>query len=421
MTPISLSSHFSSQETSPSTPRSGSWRGRTMMIGDSTVERTLSHLFSRLEIPIKLKADSLCWPRDARVVLPNQTHLIPFHSPYYHDRSSQEFLALLPIEMLHFLDKKAFGNGFEPDYRKSAIDLAVEMNLPLKKAKTCIEGGNCRIFTGADGKPKAIVGYNSLILSMMSLRRQKYFENHPNRFRQLMKRAPPPHPDSIRIAKNDWFFFTKQQKICMNFLSREEAHRYYEIGQEIEVMIEMTKRKIAEELEIPIQRIAFVYQERFHIDMELFAGPDDFVFLHDEEQMLHLQKKIPPPQAPFIQETIKHSEKSFERCKAMLQKNCEILQKIGCKPVLVPGVLDSTENPGEVINFMNGILLDGDKPYFLTNGTDGSPTALFFAEEFLDAVAKVCPALQVVMVDSNLPETLALYEGGLNCMTTIAR
>lgn len=418
MTPISSIAISKDVETPPATPRSSIWRNRTLRVSSSTISTYLHKLLPQLNIPIHVVREELEWVRDSCVTLPNGALLIPYPLTTFseEDTVEDEFIQLLPIDQLHFEDVDYAGLGISWEYYHKTIDYAKKAAQPFQLAATCIEGGNCRIFISSDGKPKAIVGYSSVIFSLIALRRNGYFNTHREMFEKMVDEATSPEQDSIRIAELELLNWNQLDPSVLD----DWSSKCIKHAKEIEVEIQMTKNKIAEELRIPLDRIAFVLQDRFHIDLEIFAGPGDTIFLHDESQVLSLQKELDPKMAPFLEETVKHSEERLERAMWILKKNQIILQGIGCKPVAVPGVLDSTKKEEKTVNFMNGILFDGQKPHYITNGIVRNSLCQHIENDFLARVKQACPSLHVHFIDRWLPKLIAKSDGGLHCITSIA-
>jgi hypothetical protein len=156
---------------------SASWEGKTLAVGSKQIASYLKQLVFMLQLPLQIKTEKIRWIRDCRVKLPNQHHLIPY--PLKIKRLVANLISYFPKEMSHFQNQNnnPIGWGFCDGYRTRAFQVARRNQVPFIKAKTCIEGGNCRIFTGSDGKPKALIGYISLILSLLALKKQGFFKN----------------------------------------------------------------------------------------------------------------------------------------------------------------------------------------------------------------------------------------------------
>ncbi|NNM42897.1 MAG: hypothetical protein HKM07_00955 [Chlamydiae bacterium] len=178
---------------------------QTLYVGN---EKILGALIANLEnckIPISLdplleKAkDITVYGRDFRVALPSGTQVIPYglDMPNFQVKT----YSLLPEASDHCitLSGALYGKGFQAKNRIQAIQFANEHKIPYVEARSCIEGGNCRIVPGLDGAPRAIIGVHSLVASLLALEQQQYFSSH---LMQSYKQTPPPSEHSFRMARN---------------------------------------------------------------------------------------------------------------------------------------------------------------------------------------------------------------------------
>ncbi len=427
-----------------------------LLVGKKKLAAVLQKQFDELGLSIQTVHDPLRWSRDARVYLPDGTHLIPAFFPHQSRRNKLLFQSLLPEYLLHFYfdDLDFTGQGFTKKFRQQAIDLAQQHRVPYKEGKTCIEGGNCHIFTASDGKPKAIIGYTSLILSFICLYNQQYFEKQKDRIMQSI----PSHTESlskdfIRIAKNLKHFICKEPYNIDEYVGEKPSAIWTQLALQTREMIEITKEVISEELMIPAERIAYIFQTQFHIDMEVFVGPNDAVFIHDEAQMLALQKRVDIKKMPFLQRTLNFSNERLKQSQILLQENTKILKSIDCQVIPVPGVLTASYHAKDslslshinsfwtdprcqpfapfydseteilkkpefpcMLNFMNGIFL---KPnLFITTSAPDHPITSFFQNMFQQKVKEACPELNLLFIKESLPKILICNQGALRCLTS---
>ncbi len=429
---------------------------KILLVGKKRLASALQKRFDERGLSLRTMYDPLRWSRDARVCLPNKTHLVPAFFPHKEARSTLLFHSLLPENLLHFYyDNLSFiGRGCTKKFRKQAVELARQENIPYKEGKTCIEGGNCYIFTASDGKPKAIIGYTSLILSFISLYNQSYFAERSDRIKcATLSRGEALSDDLIRIAKNFNYFEHKRPCLIDEFISPKAASFWTSLSLQMREMIQLTKEAISEELMIPVERTAYIFQSKFHIDMEVFVGPNDCVFIHDETQMLELQEAVDAEKMPFLKRTLEFSRRHLEDSQILIEENTAILQGIGCNVVPVPGVLTASylakdhlsysyitshwtsknclpftplfhfdtkivkhsEFP-EMLNFMNGIFL---KPnLFITTAAPDNPITLFFQDTFYKRVKNACPELDVLFLEEDFSRTLIRDKGLLRCLTS---
>ena len=436
-----------------------------ILVGDPDIEASLKEKLVKQGIPAQLRSDAMLWTRDCRVIRPDGVHLLPSSFSYRDQKYRDFFYSLLPREMLHFYeDELCFvGGGSAKKSYEAAIATAETLKAPYKKGISCIEGGNCQIFTGSDGQPKAIIGYNTLLLSFICLYVDSYFHTtHVDRLDAYKEehKTTPIDPDRLRIAKNVYLCLLENQSFDPSQDPEDpEDPLWTEIAREIEGMLTLTKQEIAADLEIPLERIAFIFQERFHIDMELFSisRPEgDLVFLHDEKYMLDVQQDIDPDsrKAPFLlTKTLPYSLSHIQINQRIVEYNIEELKKIDCKAIRVPGVLTAQYNEGDeilysyvienwmnddyfplqglpnavkvlkthlyrgVANFMNGLYFSSPSPCFITSAPPkGSLVVDKLTRAFKKAVHEACPELKISFIREFLPELLILNSGSLHCV-----
>ncbi|MDP1608561.1 MAG: hypothetical protein Q8L98_04515 [Chlamydiales bacterium] len=434
---------------------------QTMLItSNEEIANALQNAIHSSAFPVEVIIDqTIPWPRDCHVFLPTQAHLIP--APF--DTNSQDnhnmFFGLLPEPMLHFYENSLsyMGRGGSTKSRDGAEKIAKKYHVSYKKGKTCIEGGNCLIFKGSDGQPKALVGYTSLILSLISLNNQNYFEEKNKEISHFIATyQEKPSEDLFRVARNFFLLKRKQENTPTAYVNdyAKEILVAHNVPQTVEAMIFLTKEKIAEELQIKSERIAYIYQTSFHIDMEVFAGPNDIIFMHNERKMLNVQQQIGTRKMPFLDRTINYATKNGPRDEQLFELNTKIIQAIGCTTVPVPGVLSAHYSAGDIlsyshisslwedsstpfeeeedlevvtertslpiINFMNGLFFDSSPPHFITAGFPDNdyPLAKPFVEAFCKKVRKACPSLQISFINTLSADFLAGNYGSIHCLTT---
>ncbi len=420
----------------------------SLMTGDKEVLASLREKTGKYKIPVSLWHDhALRWPRDCRVVLSDQKCLIPSSLTQLEDSM---FYALLPSPMLHFVTEKQryTAHGITEWYQERAITLARRYKMKWTQGVSCIEGGNCHLFKGADGRAKAIVGYSSLILTVISLFEKNVFEkSQPKLNRYIADHPELSSPDSLRVARNFLHALNKMECDPTAALKQEEEALWMESAKKIEALFAFAKEAIAEELEIPLERIAFVFQERLHIDMELFVGPDDHVFLHDEALMQELQQKI-SVFFPFSKNTSQYSASHLAINQKILEENTKILERIGCKAARVPGVLTAEFEEGSIfsphlmnewlgeetpfskederprfvylLNFMNGLFFSDPEPRWISAGPPkGHLMTNFVKKAFKQAIQVHCPELRFSLLRTvHLSKRLTIGLGGLRCLTS---
>lgn len=416
------------------------WRGKEVYVGSNSLSIELHRLFRETGQNLQVCFDSsIVWGRDARVEKLDGSHLIPFELWIDGYQVRDRFFAMIPIQEIDVLKSHdaQWGRGFSKDYRQKAVDFAKTKGIPFRRGKTCVEGGNCRIFIDGAGKPKAVIGYHTLILSMLALEQQGYFEENEEELEKIASSIEDPEEDSYRVAKN-LLLCRDKALLCQDrgtpydspaykmttSLEPEKRGKYMQAAREFEAKIQMTKQKISEELGISTRNIAYLLQENFHIDLDVLPGPNGIVFVHNEEfaskflaEREHLRK---PRELELISGYTKHSQERLARSALKFDRNAKSLEKIGCKVVAVAGDFIGAKTE-ERINFMNGLLFnDRRQPRLYTNGTESTAFNLALKALFLDSLESVCPNLKVVFVHDQtdrMQRKLGICVGGLHCLT----
>ncbi len=389
------------------------------------------------EAPEMALDESVHWGRDCRVCLPSGEHLIPYSIPDFH-RPDERIRCLLSEEEEHFHTVATRGRGFSPEYRGAAIDHAVAQGVKIKHGRSCIEGGNCRIFRGSDGQHRALVGRNSILWTVIALERQGEFESPE--FRKFAKeyaaQKKSPSPDSLRIARNCRLFEEDRTHFEPgNPDSREPGSRtlakggdmreliqYWDEALEFEARCVIARRSIAIDLDIPEDRIAYLAQSQFHIDLECFNGSGNAVFIHSEAETLdllaNLRRTVRGKDAPLLEKYIEQSKAKLSLSEKIVAANIRAVEAIGCKPIPIAG--DFTAE-GNRVNFMNAVLvLEGEEQVLMTNGTANSALNHFLKADFQGRVEDHCPALKILFAADQtavLQRELNENQGGLHCMT----
>lgn len=450
----------SSERNSPS-----SEKYTLILVGHPKVKDFLDDKIRKQKIQALLTTDTILWSRDCRVILPDDTHLIPALFLQNSPKHIDYFHHLLPKKMLHFWKENAgfMGRGPSPEYREAAIVGAKQLDLSYKTGLSCIEGGNCRIFTASDGQPKAIVGYNSVLLTLMCLQDRLYFAKNAEQLKAHKRelRKEPIDPDLIRIGRNYHSFLSGKKNCPIEKDPKDPQNPLWQsCAREVGGMLRMAKEQIAEDLKIPLERIAFVFQEQFHIDLELFpvsSPTGDLVFLHDEELMFKVQQEI--PKVPFLAvKTLPYTLSHFSINQEIVAHNIQELAKISCKAIRVPGALSAYFHQGEtisysymiqnwmkdeyhfflkhsdsiqidrtllqnrIVNFMNGLYFSEPSPYFITSAPPkGNLVIDTLIKAFKKAVREAYSDLKISFIREVVPNYLIHSSGGLHCMTSVMK
>lgn len=421
-----------------------SMENRKLMISHPEVAECLIGQFPLLKevlpTPFNIGLDpTVDYGRDCRVCLPTGEHYIPFEIQM-DLQEADRFSCMILTEDDRAQGNSKYGRGFTEEYRNAAISHAKNEGIPIKQnTRSCVEGGNCRIVVGKDGQPKAYLGYNSLILTIIALENQRYFEESEaiEFLKEYMSSHPDPEHESFRVAYNLLSHHNRPGKTSKNGVFNPchkifeqvppglmRQKNYIEAAQLFEAKKELAKRIIAKDLGIPHENIIYLQQGQFHIDMESFATPDNVVFLHDDRESLTCLSRVRPlieeEDLEVLNQYVKQAIGRYKSTESRNKKNKEALEKAGCRVILVGGDFQATETR---INFMNGLMLQNkETSLFITNGTMNNALNLFIKAYFLDTLKKACPSLKVIFAadqTSLLQNMLSKYKAGIHCITWI--
>ena len=164
------------------------WRPQILVVGHGKVAESLSSLFHQMRSRLFVEADpavdardiqDITFGRDLRICRLDGSLLIPYSFSYKESAPFDRLLrAMFPLTSREVINgvKAGFGKGCNLENVEETARLATCQKIPYTLGKSAIEGGNCFLFLGADGKGKGVVGVHSLILTLVALQEQGYFE-----------------------------------------------------------------------------------------------------------------------------------------------------------------------------------------------------------------------------------------------------
>jgi|GEM_PF-6310722 len=423
------------------------------VIGCQQLLQNLSQYIPKIILDPRAQTDpsGLLFTRDHGIRRLDGSLLIPYS--FQSSELEPQFRALQPrtLNGKRFVDsiKTGFGTGFDPTHREHVLKWAASINQPTRLSTATIEGGNCYIFKDSQQRPSALIGQNSLLLTLLAMEEQQLFQSIKTvhnetpsehafqmaRNRNLLQTSLPLNRELTKIQKDIQILFNKdassninkinelqaKQQALQNELivqkmmpsqlnerfqsevSPQEKLTLLEDAKTFEAKIFLAKETISSELDIPLNRIAFLAQSRFHIDMEVFPGPKDTVFIHSEL----LSQNVTQRDAS-LQKYHKESMNRITANQAAIEANREELIKLGLKPILVPGIYEAPGKP--TINFMNGLFVRPD--LFLTN----DPIKAYWAKETFKEITR--PHFTVEFIGDGILETILTNNAaGLRCLT----
>jgi hypothetical protein len=287
----------------------------TLFIGEPLLNPELvQHCFKEAGVDIvartypNVKNWDIEWCRDQTVARLDGTHLVGFSD--FHEYTYVN-LALTPLffESPEELAQTAWASKgvlrSQPTTRKITHFLK-ENQIPFRCSHCAFDGGNVLLFHSAGQKPRAIVGFNSVIHTFLALKVQNFYKRNKERLQFEVK---DPSSEAYYVARNlelqlkykDFEYrsyrnaYTQQDatieseynKELNTVLTKEEKSRLHTQAVEIEKQLQVAKEEIGHELgvEDPI----FVPQRVFHIDMELLPlEGKNVVFYHKDREPLSI-------------------------------------------------------------------------------------------------------------------------------------
>ncbi|MGE3534938.1 MAG: hypothetical protein AB7H48_08910 [Parachlamydiales bacterium] len=443
-----------------------------ILIGCSAMRDILAETFNDIHFILddRSAADlrELQFPRDQAITRLDGSQLIP----YSFNQSALELswcsLALLPESSNHFISsiRSAYSTGFEQSNTDYSLKFSEHHQLSYERGSSCVEGGNCFLFMASE-EPCALVGCHSQVLSLLALEEQGYFAKNEEVVQQIAEQATP-SDWAVRMARN-WQFHQEREpieslkrakkslfdqflKVRDSVLKEslqaqmaaidlklqplelvkkwksdsdfkkalqapifEEDRMEYQVAAKLfEAKLQLTKSIMAKELGVPEKNLIILPQKKFHLDMEMFLGSNNTVYVQDESLAQKELAKIQHGQKSF-KATVEHfCQGSKARAGADQAKNqriAELLAQIGCKMIPVPGFFEGDWETSK-INFFNGLKV-GQK--FITNQ---APRGFEWLQEaFENAVHTIEPDLHIFFAGGSIIQEILKSGAGIHCMT----
>jgi hypothetical protein len=375
--------------------------------------------------------------RDSHVTLFDEKHLIPY--PIRMGDIDIELKKILPSSADHMILWERNGEtillpikgaGFRDLNVHEAIISAFDYNFSYQEGRSCIEGGNCYLFTLPNGERMALIGEISRCLTLLALEEQRYFDH-----KKKIEYSDEPSIDAYRITRNRALYPRKAFNDIMNNqnkylclfkapISKEEKMQYRVEASQIEMKLLLTKKCMANELGLPMQNIIFMPQTKFHIDMEMFIAPNGEVVLHDDDETLYFLNKL------YSTTYLDREERDLffcyyaaaqERAKAfsaIQKKRIEILQQEGMRYRLFPGILEA-KNHECTLNYCNGVFAEnwggGKRFTYITTGPTLREEEVFH-QKLSEVFEETFPDVRLQGVN-RISHCIEKREGGIRCLT----
>ncbi len=304
------------------------------------------------------------------------------------------------------------GKGFNQEETDFAMIMGLKYDTSFKRARTCIEGGNCFLFM-SNNQRYALVGNFSFYLSWIALQEQGYFEGSLE-----------------ECLENAEIAYQVQKPITPEDL--EKANSF-------ESQLLFTKKIMAEELGVSLDNLIILPQTMFHIDTELFVTPDEKIALHDDQLAKELienlltenENTLSNEEKILYNEFLENAEHRIEEGDSILGERDEILKNSGLTIQLLPALFESKKSKIS-LNYCNGIFIEKSQSisnnnnskrkmlqnsfYYITTGPS-TPEEKRIHQCFIKHFDQTFPNFSFKGIEG-LSKTMGAFEGGIRCLTS---
>lgn len=406
-----------------------------LMIGDTEIYKRISELFKEkaYSVPLILLKDwsHSPWIRDSAVRIAKNHYLLPHpvdFSPAECHKSTTVLREMLP-SFVSLISRKL---KFKMKGKGTSAEKVHLMNKTLRSlekktfiGKSCIEGGNCFVFTRTNSftgttQKIAFIGLNSTCYSSIIAKHYGMYAHLPLQTSESKGSPPPLKAGPLSPHRLDRLEGCLSAKTV---LASDYLYMRAEILQDLGV-----------------DAVIEIIPKYFHIDLQMFITPDGSTVFVDSValtiQLLEKEVLKDPQWIPYLD-----SAKQLARDYGIIEEeNKRRLELLGFKVVEVPGhvsvelVILSEEAKKEFctktrrslspssfsfplsVNFMNGIFLPNGA--FLTGGVP-NPSFAFIQNAF-DKIYKehMGDKAEVWHLEGTLiPDLITYCQGGIRCST----
>lgn len=270
-----------------------------------------------------------------------------------------------------------------------SYQLAKELGRDSKITECYIEGGNMVPGTTTDGKPYALVGRDSLILSAYHLDDSRKFSRSAvdaqvrkmettGAFKTSEVDETARRLKAMDVAlQNGWFdAYLDQPTTLPNQIRPTQAD--ITKAKEFLAKLELTKDLMAKDVGIPKERLVFIDQPEFHIDMAVRPlGPGEVMVNHPRRSIQLLDEALRDPQLRSserreLQEMRTHAQRELTELGPVYDRIIQQLESSGLLVAQAPGVFESNSRKANFMNAVPGHTPDGTATY-ITIGSSIKP------------------------------------------------
>lgn len=302
----------------------------------------------------------------------------------------------------------------ERDLDESARALAERLGRGRRRTRVYIEGGNMLSGTQASGWPYALVGWDSLAVSMLHMLAEGQLTEHDLEltFAHMKRTGPTDHAnvlrDLIRIG-----FFTPDDPTGMGFQASRaitDAAERERAAWVVLALLETTRIKMMADVRVSPSNFAVIDQLDFHNDMHMRPVGPSTILINDLDEGLALVDRVLAAGPPALERATLADMRTWlaaeaPRYRALTQLVHDQCRAIGLRVVRCPGVFrtqstqphpDASGHPTfyRWANFMNAVpgtipagspaLLPAGTTFYMTNASGLSSLQAAFEAWLLD-------------------------------------
>lgn len=300
-----------------------------------------------------------------------------------------------------------------------AIEAARGVNREVKVTDTYIEGGNLLPGVTPDGEPYAMIGRDSVVVSAFHLDEIGAFSR-----REVSSKRTEMERDGritrAAIADAQAKLSQAEQSVSGWWgaprVSASQASDFL-------AKLELTRERLAADVDLPRDRLVEVTQPEFHIDMHMRPLAPGEVLVNDPQACIDLiDEALGDPnlqawQARELRSMRDNAQADLRTMGGVYRRIQSELIDAGLIPIATPGVFRSYNRQANFMNAVPGTTQDGTQ-YFLTNASSIEPLERAF-ERFVKRLG--VDEVRFVGADGGGARSLSAseisleYSGGLDC------
>lgn len=264
----------------------------------------------------------------------------------------------------------------------TAEKLAWRLDRGIKQARGYLEGGNLVPGTLPDGKPYALLGRDSVIISAFHMERTGAFKaSEVKKEVRKLERAGKLTDEAIEEVAEKLLLVEHETK---SYAPQKVTPRLRREARDFMGKLELTRKAMAKDLGIPASRVIEVTQPEFHIDMHMRPlGPGEVMVNHPRACIELIDRALKDPKIKSwekgeLREMRASAEIDVEERGDLYDQIMAELEEQGLITIPAPGVFDSGRR---LANFMNAVpgTTDQGERFFLTTGSTIAPLERAFA------------------------------------------